>query len=275
MSVSRLERHRRLWLEKPVLSLVYSPWFEILTSHAPEGTRVLEVGAGPGLMQAFATEWRPDLRWIALDIHAAAWNDLAADATRLPLRDGTIDAVLGLDLLHHLASPARFFAEAARVLDEGGRLALVEPWITPLSWPVFRFLHHERCRLGVDPWRPFPAGDKDSFEGDAAVPWRLARLTDASRWRAMGLDPPNIRPLNGFAYLLSRGFHAGSLLPWCLAPHLIAFDRVASALAPWTGLRAVLAWRKAQPAASRLTAAATEATAVRSTPGPILDRSRT
>lgn len=254
MSLVRLEQHRRLWHEKPVLRLVYTPWFEALLQEAPAGARTLEVGAGPGFLGAFAAERRPDLRWIASDIHAAAWNDLAADATRLPLRDGTLQAVLGLDLLHHLARPARFFAEAARVLTAGGRLLLVEPWITPLSWPVFRFLHHERCRLAVDPWQPFPEDDKDSFDGDAAIPWRITRRTDATRWHEFGLEPPDVIPVNGFAYLLSRGFRVGSLLPLRAAPRLIAFDRSTAALAPWTGLRAVLSWRRSERAPTAGTA---------------------
>ncbi len=244
MSLARLEQHRRLWREKPALPLVYAPWFEALIAAAEPGARVLELGAGPGFLQAFASQRRPDLRWIASDIHTTAWNDLAADATRLPFRDGTFGLVLGLDLLHHLARPALFFAEVARVLGEDGRLVLVEPWITPLSWPVFRFLHQEECRLGIDPWRPFPADDKDSFEGDAAVPWRLARDTGAGQWRALGLEPPLVRPVNGFAYLLSGGFRKRSLLPLRLAPGIIALDRLTSALAPWTGLRAVLAWSR-------------------------------
>ncbi len=254
MSLARLEKHRRLWREKPTLPLVYAAWFDALIAQAPAGARVLEVGAGPGFLEAFARNRRPDLRWIASDIHATAWNDLAADAARLPFRDGSLGTVLGLDLLHHLAQPAVFFREAARVLDGAGSLVLVEPWITPLSWPVFRFLHHEECRLGIDPWRPFPAGDKDSFEGDAAVPWRLVRDTDAARWNALGWDPPRVRPLNGFAYLLSGGFRTRSLLPRTLAPAFLALDRLVAAFAPWTGLRAVLTWRKGATTATAGTA---------------------
>ncbi len=254
MSLARLQEHRRLWREKPALPLVYRPWFELLLTHAARGARVLEVGAGPGFLAGFAAERRPDLRWIASDIHAAGWNDLAADATRLPLREGTLGAVFGLDLLHHLARPAAFFSEVARALEENGRLVLVEPWITPLSWPVFRFLHHEECRLGVDPWQPFPDRDKDSFDGDAAVPWRLVRDTAPARWQALGLEPPSVRLLNGYAYLLSRGFRRGSLLPHRFAAPLLALDRVTAKLAPWTGLRGVLAWRKSGAAAGSATA---------------------
>ena len=93
--------------------------------------------------------------------------------------------MVGLDVLHHLPDPAAFFCEAARVLAEGGRLSLVEPWITPLSWVVYRFFHQENCRLSVDPWQPFPAG-KDSFDGDAAVPWRIVGTTSGSGGRSSG-----------------------------------------------------------------------------------------
>lgn len=244
MSLSRLEEHRRLWAAKPVLRRVYEPWFGALLDAAPAGARVLEVGAGPGFLAPFARARRHDLRWVASDLHAAPWNDLAADANRLPLRGGSIDLVLALDVLHHLGRPAAFFSEAARVLRSGGRLALVEPWLTPLSWPVYRFLHQEHCRLGVDPWSPFPAEGKDSFEGDAAVPWRMVRDTPPVRWQALGFDRPAVQVLNAFGYLLSLGFRPASLLPAGLAPAVAAVDRWTSPFARWTGLRAVLTWRR-------------------------------
>jgi SAM-dependent methyltransferase len=245
MSRAKLEEHRRLWAAKPALRRVYEPWFEILVSRAAPGARVLEVGAGPGFLASFARRRRPDLRWIASDLHPAPWNDLAADATRLPLCDESLELLVGLDILHHLARPGRFFAEVARVLVEGGELALVEPWITPLSWPVYRLLHQEHCRLRVDPWDPFPGDNKDSFEGDAAVPWRMVRATEPERWRALGIESPAVRPINAFGYLLSLGFRRASLLPSSLAGTVAAADRLTAPLAPWTGLRVSLVWRKA------------------------------
>ncbi len=244
MSVERLQEHRRLWASKPVLSRVYEPWFDALLDEAGRGARVLEVGAGPGFLSARARVRRPDLRWTSSDLHPAPWNAVAADAGRLPVADGSVSAVVGLDVLHHLERPAEFLGEAARVLREGGRLALVEPWITPLSWVVYRFFHQESCRLSVDPWHPFPPG-KDSFDGDAAVPWRLVRQTLPERWRALGLEPPRVRRVNAFAYLLSLGFRSGSLLPAPLAPAAMGLDRLTSPLAPVTALRAKLVWDRA------------------------------
>jgi SAM-dependent methyltransferase len=245
VSVERLLEHRRLWAAKPVLARVYEPWFDALLAAAPPGARVLEVGAGPGLLEPRAGRTRPDLRWVASDIHAVPWNDLAADAGRLPLRDASVGAVVGLDVLHHFARPAAFFAEAARVLVPGGRIALVEPWITPLSWLVYRFLHQEDCRLSVDAWDPFPGPGKDSFAGDAAVPWRIARDTGAARWRELGLAPPRIARINALAYAATLGFRAGSLLPLRLCGPAMAVDRAARPLAPLLALRASLTWERA------------------------------
>jgi SAM-dependent methyltransferase len=245
VSLERLLDHRRLWRIKPVLAGVYEPWFAALLAAAPPRAQVLEVGAGPGWLKEAARKRRADLRWIASDLHPAPWNTVAADAGRLPFAAESFDAVVGLDVLHHLAAPADFFREAARGLRAGGRIALVEPWITPLSWPIYRFLHREECRLSVDPWRPFPEHGKDSFDGDAAVPWRMARDTPKERWNEFGLRPPRVVRLNAFAYLLSLGFRPASLLPAGSVPAVIAMDRATQPLAALTALRAVLTWDKA------------------------------
>lgn len=242
MSRARLEEHRRLWSSKPVLARVYAPWFDLLLAEAPRDARVVEVGAGPGTLRAYAREHRPDLAWLATDLEPVPWNDLAADAGRLPLGDGCAGAVVGLDVLHHLGDPAAFFDEAARVLAPGGRIALFEPWITPLSWPIYRFLHEEDCRLSVDPWHPFPGPGKASFDGDAALPWRIVRDAGPADWRRFALVPPRVRRLNAFAYLVSLGFRPASLLPAPLAGTLLAFDRWSAPLAPLTALRACIVW---------------------------------
>ena len=250
MSRARLEQHRRLWATKPLLARVYAPWFEALLAEAAHAGRVVEVGAGPGTLQAFARERRPDLAWLASDLEPVPWNDVAADAGRLPVRSGIADAVLGLDVLHHLPDPAAFFSEAARVLRPSGRLALVEPWISPLSWPIYRFFHEEDCRLRVDPWRPFPGGDKAAFDGDAALPWRIVQNAQDADWRRFGLGPPRVSRLNAFAYLLSLGFRQASLLPVFLADAALSLDRWSAPLAPLTALRAFIGWdRRACPAA--------------------------
>ncbi len=244
MSRERLEEHRRIWAQKPVLAGVYAPWFDALVEMAGHGQRVLEIGAGPGFLGAHARSRRPDLRWVATDIIGAPWNDVAADAGRLPFASGTFDVVVCLDLVHHLARPRDFFAEAARVLEPGGRLGAIEPWVTPMSYPIYRWLHEEGCDLGIDPWDPFPtsAGAKAAFEGNGALTWRVVRGGDARLWAGLGLGPPQVRRLNSFGYLLSLGFRPGSLLPPALVSASRAFDHMTRPLAPFTAMRAMVVW---------------------------------
>jgi SAM-dependent methyltransferase len=247
VSRAKLDEHRRLWRDKPVLEGVYRVWFDALLAEVPAGARVLEVGAGPGFLAEHARGRRPDLRWIATDVIEAPWNDLVADGLRLPLASAAVDAVVGLDLVHHLARPAAFFEEAARVLDKGGRLAVVEPWVTPFSYPIYRFLHQEGCTLGLDPWNPFGLAEgerKDAFDGDAAVAHRLLGRTPRARWTELGFDPPRCRRLNGFAYLLSLGFKPGSLLPRPALPLLLAVDAATAPLAGLFGMRAIVVWAR-------------------------------
>jgi SAM-dependent methyltransferase len=244
---ARLAEHRRIWEGKPVLSRVYAVWFDALLASLAPGSRVVEVGAGPGFLSGHARRRAPGLPWVATDVLETPWNDVVADGLRLPFRPRAFDAVVGLDLVHHLARPAAFFAEAARVLRPGGRIAVIEPWVSALSYPIYRWLHHETCTLGVDPWNPFGHREtegKDPFQGDAAVLWRLVRATAPQRWRELGFEPPVVTRLNGFAYLLSLGFRKGSLLPGPLAAALIGADRALRPLARYAGMRALAVWER-------------------------------
>jgi SAM-dependent methyltransferase len=246
VSVERLAEHARIWRAKPSLRRVYSVWFDALLSDVPASARVVEVGAGPGLFAEYARRRRPDLAWFASDLAAASGNDVVADAHVLPFRAGAADAILGVDILHHVARPRSFFAEAARVLRPGGRLALVEPWVTPLSFPVYRFFHQEDCAEPRDRWDPFAAGGegKELFDGNAGIPRAIVRDTSPEEWHSLGLEPPQRELVNGFAYLLTLGFRERSLLPEAAAPAALWVDRALAPLAPLLALRARLVWTR-------------------------------
>ena len=248
MSDARLLEHRRIWRDKPVLAAVYRVWFDDLLATLDSPRRVLEMGAGPGFLSEYARARLPGTSWVAVDILPTPWNDVVGDGLRLPFRDGSFDAVVALDFIHHLERPRLFFEEAARVLAPGGRMAAVEPWVTPLSFPIYRWLHQEGCRPGLDPWCPFGAGaPKDAFEGDAAVVWKLVRRTSGEEWRGLGFEPPVATPRNAFAYLPSLGFRPGSLLPSWLVRPLQGLDLALDRLAPLTGLRARVVWMRGGP----------------------------
>jgi SAM-dependent methyltransferase len=205
---------------------------------------VLEAGAGPGLFKPHARKVRPDLRWIALDLIHAPWNEVVADAQVLPFGAASFDAVVGLDFIHHLATPLEFFKDVARVLKPGGELRVVEPWVSPFSYPIYRFFHQEGATLGLDSARPFQKGDlKEPFEGDAGVTRSIRSGVNDAAWRRLGFAAgAELTKINGFAYLLSFGFKPPSLLPRFLAAPVIALDRLLPARL--TAMRVELRARK-------------------------------
>jgi SAM-dependent methyltransferase len=58
---------------------------------------------------------------------------LRADAQALPFGDGSVDAVVMLDIVEHMADPSAVFVEARRVLRPGGCLVVSVPYKGPLT----------------------------------------------------------------------------------------------------------------------------------------------
>jgi demethylmenaquinone methyltransferase/2-methoxy-6-polyprenyl-1,4-benzoquinol methylase len=92
--------------------------------------RVLDVGGGTGR----ASLALPDRETVVVDaargmLREARGKGLATvqgDAATLPVRDGSADAVLVVDALHHMADPEGVFAAARRALSPGGVLVIRE-----------------------------------------------------------------------------------------------------------------------------------------------------
>jgi SAM-dependent methyltransferase len=233
----QLLRHRRTWDTKPVLRRVYTEEFfaRLLAHRNPQGASI-EVGAGPGFFKQVAPSiFSTDLIW-------CPWLDAVADAQHLPFCANTLSNIFGLDMLHHLAAPLDFLREASRILAPGGRLILIEPWLTPFSYFLFRFFHQERCDLSETPWLATAfnnANEKPAFDGNQAIPYLLF----CSKRRSQTLEVlPQLKLIALdrfclFTYLLSGGFNHANLLPQSLYPLLSKFERFTMPL--WRSLAAL------------------------------------
>lgn len=225
--IDTLAEHRQVWAEKRCLRLIYGSLHRRIAEACRPG-RTLEVGGGIGNLK----ERLGDV--VTTDIQAASWLDVVADAQEMPFADHSFDNLVMMDVLHHLPHPARFFDEAARVIRPGGRLVMVEPAITPASWPFYHFLHQEAVRLDADPLGEAPlCSATDPYDANQAVPTLLFgrhRARFAARFPAFRLD--SRRYLSVLAYPLSGGFKRWTLLPGPLADAALAIDE---ALAPLLG----------------------------------------
>lgn len=226
----QLLRHRRIWEQKPVLRRIYNEEFfeRLIAQRKIEGVSI-EVGAGPGFLKQFF----PSV--ISTDLISCPWLDAVADAQRLPFRSASVANILGLDMLHHLAAPMDLLREASRILLPGGRLILIEPWITPFSWFIFRFFHQERCDLSETLWNTSDsshAAEKMAFDGNQAIPYLLfgpryctRTLQAFPEFKLIALEPFCL-----FAYLFSGGFNHAGLLPEFFYPSVARFERLTSPL---------------------------------------------
>jgi ubiquinone/menaquinone biosynthesis C-methylase UbiE len=102
--------------------------------------RVLDVGCGPGAFTAIVAEMAGTV--VGVDV-SRAWVDAAQVTFRsrgvanassvltagneLPFENESFDAVIMVDVIHHLEHPERMLAEVRRVLTRAGTLLVFEP----------------------------------------------------------------------------------------------------------------------------------------------------
>lgn len=96
---------------------------------------VLDIGsAGKWLQRRI----QPEANYVGIDYPTTAKAlygtspDVYADAHKLPLADGTVDAVACFEVLEHVTDPERVLAEIERVLKRGGVAALSMPFLYPV-----------------------------------------------------------------------------------------------------------------------------------------------
>jgi len=214
-SLERFERHRRVWGQNRALRVLNAALYERVARELPPRARGrwVELGSGPG----FAREYIPGLE--LTDLVRGPWHDGEVSAEAMPFDDGSIGALVLFDVLHHLPSPRTFFQEATRVLARGGRIVMCEPYISPVSYPVYKFFHDEPLDMGADPLALVAAGGevRDPFDANQAIPTVLfgrRRRAFAEAFPALAIR--RVQYMSGFSCPASGGFSHGPFLPWSL-----------------------------------------------------------
>ena len=232
----RLEYERQIWKRKPSLRTLKADYYAQVRALLPEkGARVVELGSGCGGLK----ESIPGV--IQTDIHPTPWVDVVTVAERLPFAGGALDGLIGLDILHHLEEPLSFFREAARVLRPGGRLVVIEPYVSAGSWVSWHYLHHEACSMK----EPYNLAGKFVRENNA----RATLWFDGNRSRTeQQIRPLRLKALKTFDlfyYPLTGGFRPWTLIPAPAARGLLKADRwLGRWLGRWFGYRILLAFEK-------------------------------
>jgi SAM-dependent methyltransferase len=122
---ARLKKNPRLY---EALTVVFSTFYfppgmvlgRYLRYFNPESSVVLNIGSGPSQRLEGA-----------LNVDLARYGNVQinADAAALPVRDGSADGVVAVDVLEHIPDARRVVAEAHRVLKKGGILQVYVPFV--------------------------------------------------------------------------------------------------------------------------------------------------
>jgi SAM-dependent methyltransferase len=251
-STALIAQHRALWDAKPALRAVYTDYHRRLMEAMPHDVDgpVVDLGGGSGHLKDNFSDV------VVLDILNSPHVDVIGDAHRLPFADSSLRGVVMLDVLHHLERPVTFLREMGRVLRPGGRIAMIEPSMTPLAWVFFNFIHQEPVDLTADPLTDIAESDpdRDPFDSNQAIPWLIfSKGKGRDKYEAMF---PNLRIadhslLSLMAYPFSGGFKSWSLVPGPMAEPMLRFEEaLLPVFGPFMAFRLMVVLEKTPEAVS-------------------------
>ncbi len=192
---------------KPFLEKIYLEWYGWVASRLPGGASpVVELGSGAGFLDSFI----PGL--VTTEVLRCPFVRVALDGCALPFPGSSLRALVMVDVFHHVPDAKAFLREASRCLEPGGRILMVEPWVTAWSRFVYARLHHEPFDPGAESWS-FPASGPLSG-ANSALPWIVFQRDRALfQERCPGLAIESIAVERPLTYLLSGGVSLRSLMP--------------------------------------------------------------
>ena len=213
--------HRDVIRRKGFLRALYQEHYRELDRRLdgiPEGP-VVEIGSGGGFLKEILPEA------ITTDLHPEPHLDRVMSADRLDFPDGTVGAVLMLNVFHHVPDPRAFLREVSRVLRPGGRAVLIEPAHTLLWKRLYRVFSPEPYDEAARDWGFQPTG---RFSG-ANVPqaWIVFERDRALFEREFpDLSLRCLRYHTAFLYILSGGIWFRGLVPSWTFPFFLRLERL-------------------------------------------------
>jgi len=229
---------KQIIASKPFLRFIYDEWYTMLADALPAGSAdILELGSGA----VYCEQFIPGL--ITSEVFASHGVQLVIDASQLPIAADALRAIVMTNVLHHLPDIRAFFREAARCLHFGGKVLMIEPWMTPWSRLVYSRFHHEPLDTRASDWS-FPRSGPLSG-ANIALPWILFerdRTRFASEFPQFSIE--QVRPFLPFRYLVSGGLALRSLMPGFTHGAWAALERALHSEMPRLAMFAFISLRK-------------------------------
>jgi len=228
------ELRKQIIASKPILKAIYEEWYAMLAREIPPGDgRILELGSGGG----YCANFIPGL--ITSDVFRSAGVQIVADAQRMPFTNNSLRGIVMTDVLHHMPDVRRFFAESSRCLRPGGKIIMIEPWVTWWSKIIYRHLHAEPFLPDSPDWTFASSGPLSG--ANSALPWIVFvrdRQLFASEFPQFSIE--QIRPFLPFRYLVSGGVGLRSLMPGFTKSAWVGLERLLDSQMPRLAMFALI-----------------------------------
>lgn len=221
----QLFRQRENILNNSGLRSYFSFLYEIVNQELEKFDSILEVGAGAAISEIFLKQ-----RIVRTDILPFNEFDVMGHCSmeNLPFKESQFDAVLAFDSIHHSKKPSKAILELLRVTREGGKIILVEPFVSPLSYLPYKMFHHEDTSWDFR--------EKDSIElssrnlnpemGDQGVSRFI--INQLSNWRSTNFPEltVSITYLSPFSFFATGGVSSPLKTPKIFVNFLIYIEKL-------------------------------------------------
>lgn len=221
-----IEKNYRLWNRKPVLHKVYVGFHQLMAqrlSKLSEG-KIVELGSGMGNIH----ETIPNC--VRTELFPFPWIDQIENAYQLTFETASVSDLLMVDVFHHLRYPGNALKEFRRVLMQGGRVIMMEPYISALGYLIYGPLHPEpigwaRQMEWFAPanWSPDRV-DYYSAQGNATRIFAQKYFADQlSDWKIV-----EVKRYAALAYVGSGGYSGPQLYPDAAYPFIKFLEKLLS-----------------------------------------------
>ncbi|MHA1597590.1 MAG: class I SAM-dependent methyltransferase [Alphaproteobacteria bacterium] len=194
---------------------------------------VFELGSGAG----FASEFIDNPNLKMTDVVARPWIDAEVDALDLPWDDNSLDAIVCSHMIHHLASPTKFFNLLSRKLKPGGKVVIQEINTSLLMRLMLRLMRHEGWSYDVDVFDADCVANNpnDPWSANCAIPEMLFDDIGEFERRVAGFKVVHHELWECFIFLISGGVIAKTAtiqMPWPVLRAISGLDRLLTGLFP-------------------------------------------
>jgi len=211
-----INKNQEYWNRKPLLRTLYGDFYRQISTHLsrlPDG-KIVELGSGLGNIH----EVIPDC--IRTDLFPNPWIDQIENAYKLSFADETVSDLILTDVFHHLKYPGTALNELHRVLRRGGRVIMLEPYLSALGLFVYGASHDEPIAVtqriewfAPESWNPENIGFYAAQGNATRIFVQNGFRSKLEIWRNI----ETIR-LSAIAYSASGGFSKPQLYPTSFLP---------------------------------------------------------